>query len=273
MQPNDVGIVAKVVADAIQKAIAPLHAEIADLKARQPERGEKGEQGPAGATGLEGQTGKDGANGLDGKNGADGLNGDDGDDGQDGLPGANGRDGKDAEPVTPELVLAALKASPETIQKAVTLHFLADPVADGKDGSDGVNGKDGSDGAEGKEGPEGKPGRDGQPGVPGRDGDRGKDGADGQDALGFDDIQVEHDGERSFTFKFMRGDREKTFGSFVIPSVIYRSVYKDGAVYQKGDAVTFGGSLWVAQKDTKAKPGTHEDWRLAVKRGADGKDK
>jgi hypothetical protein len=39
-----------------------------------------------------------------------------------------------------------------------------------------------------------------------------------------------------------------------------------------GDAVSHGGSLFIAQGDTNAKPGKSDDWRLAVKRGADGRD-
>jgi collagen type III alpha len=55
--------------------------------------------------------------------------------------------------------------------------------------------------------------------------------------------------------------------------VIDRGVYKAGETYEPGDAVTWGGSLWIAQKQTDAKPDTPESgFRLAVKRGRDGKD-
>ena len=33
-----------------------------------------------------------------------------------------------------------------------------------------------------------------------------------------------------------------------------------------------GGSVWIAQADTKAKPDGSADWRLAVKKGRDGRD-
>jgi hypothetical protein len=36
--------------------------------------------------------------------------------------------------------------------------------------------------------------------------------------------------------------------------------------------VTFGGQWYIAQTKTKAKPGESPDWRLAVRRGRDGKD-
>ncbi len=55
--------------------------------------------------------------------------------------------------------------------------------------------------------------------------------------------------------------------------VLDAGVWKDGAAYAEGDGVTWAGSFWIAQADTSAKPGGEgEDWRLAVKRGRDGKD-
>jgi len=92
-----------------------------------------------------------------------------------------------------------------------------------------------------------------------------KDGADG---LGFDDLDVTYDGARTFTLRFLRGDKVKEF-SFALPVQIDRGVWKDGE-WQAGDAVTWAGSSWIAQCVTTAKPGTNDDWRLAVKRGRDG---
>lgn len=100
----------------------------------------------------------------------------------------------------------------------------------------------------------------------------GKDGRDGVDGLGFDDLSVKHDGERSLTLAFSRADVCKEF-RVDLPVVIDRGVYKDDSAYQRGDAVTWGGSLWIAQKDSPdSKPGTGDGWRLAVKKGRDGKD-
>ncbi len=49
-----------------------------------------------------------------------------------------------------------------------------------------------------------------------------------------------------------------------------RGVFKEGAEYWRNNAVTFGGSLWLAQKDApEGKPGLSPDWRLAVKKGRD----
>jgi hypothetical protein len=82
---------------------------------------------------------------------------------------------------------------------------------------------------------------------------------------------VEHDGERGFTFKFVRGEMVKTFGAFCIPSQIYRGVYRPGQTYERGDTVTWGGSVWHCNEKTSAKPGDGSGgWTLCVKKGSDG---
>lgn len=98
----------------------------------------------------------------------------------------------------------------------------------------------------------------------------GKDGDPGNDGLGFDDLDAAYDGEKTITLTFMRGERVKEF-AFTMPVVIDRGVYRDGSEYKAGDGVTWGGSFWIAQKDTSAKPDAGDDWRLSVKRGRDGK--
>ena len=98
------------------------------------------------------------------------------------------------------------------------------------------------------------------------------DGKDGDPGLGFDDMSIEQTGERQATLKFVRGEQVKTF-DLSVPAVIDRGVFKEGQAYTLGDAVTFGGSLWIAQKDTGDKPdGPDTGWRLAVKKGRDGRD-
>jgi integrin beta 3 len=119
-----------------------------------------------------------------------------------------------------------------------------------------VVGKDGADGTNGATGPAGKDGHD------------GTDGKDGADGLGFDDIDVVED-ERGVTLRFQRGAAVK---EFPLPVVVDRGVWTDHA-YRKGAGVTWAGSFWIAQRDTSAKPDTADSgWRLAVKRGRDGKD-
>jgi hypothetical protein len=50
----------------------------------------------------------------------------------------------------------------------------------------------------------------------------------------------------------------------------YKGVWRDGNVYQRGNFVTDGGSLWHCDGEAvTSRPGTNGyDWRLAVKRGA-----
>lgn len=97
----------------------------------------------------------------------------------------------------------------------------------------------------------------------------GKDGADG---LGFDDLNVEFDGLRTLSLKFVRGEQTKTF-DFVIPAVIDKGFYAQGTNYTKGDGVTFGGSYWIAKQDeptSKPGDGVSDDWTLAARKGRDG---
>lgn len=202
------------------------------------------------------------------------------------LPGAKGDPGDDGQP--------GANASDEQVAAAVAAWLKANPPAAGRDG---VDGKDGRDGADGKAGRDGKDGAaapmvagaikdhageliltltDGTvlktgivDGAPGADGLNGKDGADG---MGFDDfdLSVAEDG-RTVIASYERGDLQRTF-ELGFHVVLDRGVYRPEVQYAKGDGVTWGGSFWIAQCDTKAKPETNADWRLAVKRGRDGKD-
>ena len=96
-------------------------------------------------------------------------------------------------------------------------------------------------------------------------------GDDGNDGLGFDDIEVIYDGHRSFTLQFVRGEKVKS-ATFALPVVIDCGVWTD-ADYSPGDGVTWRGSFWICQRETRSKPDeSSTDWRLAVKRGRDGKD-
>jgi hypothetical protein len=47
---------------------------------------------------------------------------------------------------------------------------------------------------------------------------------------------------------------------------IDRGVYRQGMKASAGDAVTYGGSYWIARRETAEPPkGPSDDWRLAVK--------
>lgn len=96
---------------------------------------------------------------------------------------------------------------------------------------------------------------------------------DGKDGFGFDDLAMESlDGGRVLRFKFVRGEEVKTFDA-VTSFTIDRGVYRDDLAALTGDAVTWGGSWWIAQRASCGeRPGTSDAWRLAVKHGRDGKD-
>ncbi len=97
---------------------------------------------------------------------------------------------------------------------------------------------------------------------------------DGRDALPLDsfDLTLGDDG-RTVTVKMQAGDTviEK---SVKIAAVVDRGVFsKDHDGYEKGDGTTYGGCFWIAQKDApEGVPGGSADWRMAVKKGRDGKD-
>lgn len=198
--------------------------------------------------------------------------------------GKDGRDGKDGASVGLDDVLPALQD-----QVREFLESIPAPQ-DGKDGRDGADGKDGAPGERGEPGRDGLDVKDlfradggrlvavmsdgttkdlgvfiGKDGEPGQDGADGKDGADG---LGFEDMDFEQDEHGRMTAKFQRGDVVK---STRLPGIVDRGPYKSGERYEKGDAVSYGGSLWIAQDVTDEKPDGGKGWRLAVKKGRDAR--
>ena len=186
-------------------------------------------------------------------------------------------------PEPPELPdIPALVA--EAVQEAVKA--LPAP----KDGRDGVDGIDGAPGDKGDPGRDGLDVKDlfradggrlvavmsdgttkdlgvfvGKDGDPGRDGTDGRDGADG---LGFEDMTFDTDDHGRVIAKFQRGDVIK---SARLPGIVDRGPFKAGEAYEKGDAVSYGGSLWIAQEPTCDKPDGSKAWRLAVKKGRDAR--
>jgi hypothetical protein len=224
-------------------------------------------------------------------------------------PPKDGIDGKDADP---EFVRALVKEAVAALPAVPTPEEVAALVPkgqDGKDGSDGLPGAPGEPGRDGVDGKDGRDGIDGKDGDPGRDGEKGLDGApgrdgiDGKNGVGLAGVLRDHEGCVVFTLtdgaivklgKFDGRDGEPgkdgAPGRDVDPEFVraaikdevqrqvtapladaYKGVWKPG-VYKRGDVVTWGGSLFIAAADTEAKPESAEDWKLAVKRGRDGKD-
>lgn len=101
---------------------------------------------------------------------------------------------------------------------------------------------------------------------------RPKDGKDGRDGLGIEHSELVLDEQRGWVLRWGNGDVVK---EQALPFLHYKGVYKAGTTYVAGSSVTWGGSLWVASKDTSAKPGDVSPearaWILAAKRGSDGK--
>lgn len=231
-------------------AIATVALRVGEVEKRQPVHGEKGDPGQ---NGKDGSPGRDGIDGKDGEPGQPGEKGEQGPPGLNGKDGADGRDGKDG--------IDGINGK------------------DGAPGADGLSGKDGRDGIDGKSGADGRDGQPGAPGTPGRDGKDGEKGADGKDGRHIIKIEKidtpENYGQRIFysdesseEFKW-----EKPRATIDLLAEAYKKVWRDGQEYGRGSLVTFGGSMFLATRDTiNEKPETSDAWVLCIKRGRDGKD-
>lgn len=217
---------------------------------------------------------------------------------QEGPPGAPGKD------ADPEQVL-------DMVAKAVAgipVPKDGSPGRDGVDGKDGAPGEPGPQGEAGPRGEKGDAGERGEPGERGADGTsvsiddvraaieqevvkalldferraqdvlrkavealpRPKDGVDG---MSVEDLQVEDAGDGRVVLRFVRGDVSREF-TIRLPRFLDKGVHRDDGVYERGDGTSSGGSFWIAQVDNpQGRPGTVEgQWRLAVKKGRDGRD-
>lgn len=275
----------KAMAAIVKEATTPLVDRIAQLEARQLERGEKGDDGRDGASVTPADVAPMIAE-LVAKAVAEIP------------PPKNGADGKDADPIDISDVVRELVGCAEIVPivalqaaEAVAKHFEANPVQHGKDGRDG---KDGEPGPRGSDGAKGDPGRNGldvkdlfradggrlvavlSDGTTkdlgefvGKDGRDGADGKDGRDGLGFEDCTVEvEDGVA--TLKFVRGDVVKSV-SFPIPDLKHVGFWGPGAFAKAGQFTTHDGHLWMARRDTNETPSYQaNDWQLAARKGADG---
>jgi integrin beta 3 len=287
----------------LKREFEPIFARLKAVEERATVPGKDGADGLNGKDGADGLNGKDGADGLNGKDGADGLNGKDGADGLNGKDGADGLNGKDgADGLNGKDGADGLNGKDGA--DGINGKDGADGI-NGKDGADGINGTDGADGLNGKDGADGLNGKDGADGLNGTsvtveevrglfEGEiakwaleferRAQDvlqkaidhlpvPLDGKDGLGFDNLEVIQTDERNVILRFVGEGGTKDF-SCSFPVLIDRGTYKPDPdqPYQKGDCVTYGGSLWISQKDNpETKPGTGSDFRLAVKCGRDAK--
>lgn len=157
------------------------------------------------------------------------------------------------------------------------------PGPPGNIGPEGKRGARGEIGEKGERGESGKQGAIGPAGLDGKDGERGTKGEPGRNASDLTFLQdyvVEQVGRTLKTATVTTSDGGRTLrwimGETVheikTAIVLDAGVWKEGLSYSTGDGVTLGGSFFIAQTDTTAKPGKSDDWRLAVKRGTDGRD-
>jgi hypothetical protein len=191
--------------------------------------------------------------------------------------------------------LAPVLAENEGLRKANESLVARIGALEAREVRDGIDGKDGAPGAHGEPGERGEKGDKGDKGEPGagvadalmdREGHLlltltdGKSlkvgpivGRDGKDGLGFEDMAVDYDGERTLHLSWEKdGARKEHSLRFSVP--LYRGTFASGADYEKGDCVTWGGSIWIAQVDApEGNPSeASKDWKLAVKRGRNGKE-
>lgn len=246
---------AGVVKSHVAAALAPLAARVKALEDQRPEKGEKGDTGPQGAP------------------------------------------GRDAEPMLAADVVAellqtdAFKALVDLqVAESVAEHFKANPVRDGKDGERGPQGERGAEGPAGKDGRDGLDVRDMLRNADGhliavmsdgttRDlgefvGKDGRDGKDGADGLSMVDVARDYIPEtHEIIERWTVGGVSKEL-RYPAGGIRPGGFWTDGKRCPAGMAVTHDGALWIAKRDTAAKPSLEakEDWQLAVRKGRDGKD-
>jgi hypothetical protein len=168
----------------------------------------------------------------------------------------------------------------------------------GKDGADGINGKDGQNGADGKDGRDGRDGHDGRDGADafelsiaeGIDSektyprgalatDKGAlwrfDGVEWKCLVdGLAGVELEFIDSRTIEVKQIFASGKSKAVKYPVPTIEYKEIHKAGESYTPGDFVTYNGSVWACIKSTTATPGTKDSgWRLAVKRGLNGRSK
>lgn len=245
----------------VERTVAPIAARLKALEERpvpkDGERGEKGEIGPRGEkgdTGERGPQGDRGEAGPAGERGPQGEKGATGEIGPRGEQGPAGERGKDADmPALLRAVTDAVAALPKPQDgKSVTLDDVMPAIEQLVRREVAAL-------------PPARDGRDGEPGP------RGEAGINGKDGFTPDDFDFEIDG-RNLVLSMRCGDRVVT-RTKKVPWPINRGTYKKGTQYENGDVVTYGGSQFIAIRDTEVPPpGNPDDWHLQVRRGADGKD-
>jgi hypothetical protein len=238
------------VEDYVARSVAPLAKRIVELEQKLAvATALPGEPGPAGRDGV------DGKDGAPGENGAPGARGEPGEPGTAGPPGERGQAGEkgiSGDSVHPDTVrVMVVDAAREELAKQLAL--IPRPV-DGKD----------ADPAHTAELVEAAVVRQFEllrPHIKGEAGARG---------VGIDDVVVNYD-EQAGVATFLVGER--VLGE--IRGIPHDGgLFKRGSAYRKAALVTYGGSTFIAQRDTTEPIGgdpPSKDWRLTVQRGRDAR--
>lgn len=204
-------------------------------------------QGPQGEKGERGEIGPRGERGEPGEPGPMGQKGEIGEVGPPGEPGQDGRDGRDGDPGLDAFQIEVLEEIDTTraYQRGTVARFDGGLVRAFRD-TDPLD--------------------DGYQTIRERGWTTILNGIAAVEIKQADDL-------RTFDFVIRTTDgATSTAQSFRLPVMLDRTVFKDGTTYEAGDVTSYGGSMWIAQRPTKAAPGTNADWRLSVKRGRDGRD-
>jgi collagen type III alpha len=219
---------------------------------------------------------QDGRDGVDGKDGAPGPEGAPGRDGLDGKPGEKGEPGEPGKDADRALVQELVDSMVE--QQFMRAVAALPPAEKGEKGEIGPQGPPGRDGLDGKDGiglAGGFIDRDGHLVLTTSTGTVERlANVIGRDGLSFDSFTFDpdYDGERTFRLRWTGPNGAEQTREFRLPVVIYRGVWQEGAGFATGDAVSHGGSVWIAQKDNSSRPGQgNPDWKLACKHGRDGR--
>jgi len=200
--------------------------------------------------------------------------------------GKNGVDGKDGASLTLEDVQPVIEKSIELIREEAEGAYqkALDALPTPKDGRDGVDGKDGEKGERGADGAgiadlmidragelvatftDGRMKNLGP--VIGRD---GKDGENGKDGVSLEDFELEYlPDTHEIRITAQAGDVRKSV-TYPAGGIHGKGYWRDGNESQAGEAWTHDGCLWVAREKTRERPCAQSDkWFLAARKGRDG---
>ena len=90
---------------------------------------------------------------------------------------------------------------------------------------------------------------------------------------GVAEINFEQINAREFSVNISKSSGAVVEHKARIPVPVYKGVYREDDTHEQGDMVTWAGAVWHCEEPTTEKPGEGaKGWRLAVKRGRDGKN-